>query len=304
MRILVTGGAGFIGRYLVNRLAARTDDRITILDDCSRQGLAAAPGLPDSVTFLRGDILDAGLLTTALQSVEVVYHLAAVSSVGAAQEDPARAYQVNIRGVEAVLRAARVAGVRRVVFASSREVYGEPAELPVPETAPLAPTSVYGVTKAAGECCCRLVEGLEIAIFRLANVYGPGDCGRVIPLFLDAALSGQPIILFGGDQILDFVWIEHVVDAFIAARTSDAVLGQPMNIGSGLATPISGLARALLDLTGSSSPVRRAPAKPFEVRRFVADPRLAQAAIGLPQVSDPLVGLQQVLEQKMRLIQQ
>jgi UDP-glucose 4-epimerase len=290
---------------LVNRLAARTIDHITILDDCSRQGLSAAPSLPDSATVLRGDVLDRDLLAEAMRSVEVVYHLAAVSSVGAAQTDPARAYQVNVGGVEEVLKAARAAGVRRVVFASSREVYGEPAELPVPETAPLAPTSVYGFTKAAGESCCRLAEGCEIAIFRLANVYGPGDCGRVIPIFLEAALSGRPIDLYGGDQTLDFVWIEHVVDAFMAARTSDAVLGRPMNIGSGIGTPISELARAILDLTGSSSPVRRAPAKPFEVRRFVADPRLAQAAIGLPQVSDPLVGLRQVLDwRRTRLIRQ
>jgi nucleoside-diphosphate-sugar epimerase len=300
MKILVTGGAGFIGRYLVNRLVSETRDSVTILDDCSRPGLSAAPDLPDSAIFLRGDILDGELLSRAMEAVEVVYHLAAVSSVGAAQANIPRAYQVNIHGVEAVLRAARAAGVRRVIFASSREVYGEPAEVPVPESAAFAPTSVYGLTKAAGESCCRLAEDLEIAILRLANVYGPGDHGRVIPIFVEAALLSKPIDLFGGDQILDFVWIEHVVDAFIAASTSDALPGRPMNIGSGIGTPILELARAILDLTGSSSPVRCLPAIPFEVRRFVADPGLAREALGLIRVSDPLMGLKRVLESAHR----
>src|ERR1700691_3652894 len=149
MKILVTGGAGFIGSQLVQRLASRPEMRVSVLDDLSRRGSKDGLDLPDSIQFHRADICDAAVLREAMNSADLVYHLAAISSVGAAQDDFGNAYRVNVIGTETVLKVARACGVRRVVFSSSREVYGEPSHLPVLESAPLLPKSAYGLTKAS-----------------------------------------------------------------------------------------------------------------------------------------------------------
>src|SRR4029077_13273970 len=122
-------------------------------------------------------------------------------------------FNTNVAGTFNLLQAAKSNGVRRVVFASSREVYGDPRQLPVPETAPIKPKNSYGASKAAGEAYCGAFgrEDLEIAVLRLANVYGPGDAGRVLPLFMGSALQDLPLVLYGGQQILDFVWIDVVI---------------------------------------------------------------------------------------------
>ena len=242
MRVLVTGGAGFIGSRLVKRLASRPEMRVSVLDDLSRRGSKNEPDLPDNIQFHRADICDAAVLRVAMDGADLVYHLAAISSVGAAQDDFGSAYRVNVIGTETVLKVAQACGVRRIVFSSSREVYGEPLDLPVPESAPLRPKSAYGLTKASGESCCRVADSVDALVLRLANVYGPGDFGRVIPIFLRSALLGEPLLLFGGEQILDFIWIEDVVDALIAAGGSQAVAG-PLNIGSGVGTQITEVAR-------------------------------------------------------------
>ena len=130
---------------------------------------------------------------------------------------------------------------------------------------------------------------------RLADVYGPGDFGRVIPIFLRNALPGEPLLVHGGEQILDFIWIDNVVDAPIAAGGSRPVAG-PLNIGSGVGTPINDLTRMIVDLAGSSSPVRHLPGRDFEVLRFVADTNAARCSLALKTSCDPLAHLGEMVE--------
>ena len=183
MGVVVTGGAGFIGHHLVAALARSTandlGEPIVVLDNLHRgQPRALAPWIASgAVRFIQGDLRDPRAVAEALVGASVVYHLAAQANVVGSETDPDYAFTTNVVGTEILLRAASAAGVRRVVFASSREVYGQPQALPVPETAPLAPRNTYGASKAAGEMLARAAAtgGLEIVALRLANVYGPGD---------------------------------------------------------------------------------------------------------------------------------
>jgi UDP-glucose 4-epimerase len=229
------------------------------------------------VEFVEGDVRDRHTVRTAMDGIGVVYHLAAQSNVLAAVRDVDYSFTTNVVGTLEVLSAVRERGVGRTVFTSSREVYGEAAALPVPETAPLNPKNAYGASKAAGELYCRVFGefGTEVVVLRLANVYGPGDAGRVIPLFLANAAGGGPLVIYGADKILDFVWIGDVVDALVKVQSAP-VAGQALNIGSGEGTTLHRLAQSVLDLTGSSSPIESAAARKAETDRFVADIRLAQ----------------------------
>ncbi len=205
--VLVTGGAGFIGSHLVGRLIRNGHKSITILDNLSRgrtENLAAAW---DSIRFVKGDIRDQETVARLMKGIDLVFHLAAQSNVIGAIQDVDYSSSTNIVGTAVIMQAARAAGVRRLVFTSSREVYGDPSNLPVPETAPLIPKNAYGMSKVAGEMCCTMSAGQppETAILRLANVYGSRDYGRVIPLFIESALDGRPVTIYGGNQILDFI---------------------------------------------------------------------------------------------------
>ena len=200
-------------------------------------------------------------------------------------------------GTYNVLACAREQGVRRVIFTSSREVYGEAPALPVPETVPLSPHNAYGASKAAGELYCRVFAsaGLDVAVLRLANVYGPGDSDRVILLFIDSALSGQPLVIYGDGKILDLVWIGDVLRALVAAASAP-LAGQPLNIGSGQGVTLPEIASRILELTGSSSLVRQLPARGMEVNRFVADISLARRFLGYSPSAGPLEHLAAVID--------
>ena len=266
MKVLVTGGAGFIGRHLVSALRIRSDD-VTVLDNLHR----GEPVAGDGAVLQIADVRDRAALAVAMKGVDVVYHLAAQSNVLGATSDPDYSFSTNVVGTYNVLRSAQERGVRRVVFTSSREVYGDAETLPVAETASFNPQNMYGASKAAGEFYCRLLatEGLEVMVLRLANVYGPGDRDRVIPLFIKMALSEQPLTIYGEGKILDFVWIGDVVTALVAAASAPADC--PINIGSGQGTTLLELAARVLEITGSASTVQHLPGRSIEVNRFVAD---------------------------------
>lgn len=293
MKILITGGAGYIGSRLGGRLAAAGHE-VTALDN-ERRGVRAA--VPASVRFVAGDVCDEALLVRETAGVELIYHLAAESAVMSAAADPEYCFAANVTGTFRVLRAAEKNAVRRVAFSSSREVYGDQAALPVAETTLPAPRNVYGASKAAAEMCCAafLNGGMEVSIVRLSNVYGPGDQGRVIPKFLESALRGVPLTLFGTEQVMDFVWIDTVLDALERLGTGAYVAG-PLNIGSGKGTTILELARRVMEAAGSTLPLDIAEKRDTEVMKFVADTRAAEAALGLTIPEDPLWGLPQVVE--------
>jgi nucleoside-diphosphate-sugar epimerase len=296
-RILITGGAGFIGHHLVGRLAHDHPGAVTVVDNLHRGDVANLGPCARDIVFRRQDIRDRPALDEAMRGCEVVFHLAAQSSVMGALQDTEYSCSTNVLGTFHVLEAASRAGVKRVVFTSSREVYGEPDHIPVPETALLRPKNPYGASKAAGEMYCRVFgqNSLQVVVLRLANVYGPRDTERVIPLFVERALRGLPLLLYDGTQILDFVWIDTVVDALVKAGFGE-FSSEPLNIGAGKGITIAGLARRILDLTNSRSTLKVEERRNVEVSRFVADTTRAQARLGLPTPEDPLFRLEEVVK--------
>lgn len=303
MKILVTGGAGFIGSHLVRRLVKDRVGSVTVLDNFHRARPENLADCRDEICLLRTDIRNPAALLEALCDVDLVYHLAAQSSVMGAEADADYTFRTNVLGTFELLRAARTSGVRRVVFTSSREVYGDPLRVPVPETAPLKPKNLYGASKVAGEAYCTVFgsDGLETAVLRLANVYGPGDTDRVLPLFFERALQGQPLVLYGGQQVLDFVWIDTVVEALCKVGFGD-LIPEPLNIGSGKGVTVSNSSRRVLELTGWRSQVEIVPARQTEVTRFVADVTRARQVLGLQQPADPLFGLAGMLDWTRRQV--
>jgi UDP-glucose 4-epimerase len=273
MKILISGGAGFIGRHLAIHLSHRSDCSIVVLDNLYRGSIPDLSQTDFSPAFVHGDIRDRGILSETMAGVDIVFHLAAQSNVIGANLDRDYSFSTNVAGTFNVLSAAEQAGVQKVIFASSREVYGEQQHFPVPEHAELKPKNAYGASKVAGEGYCRFFRsaGLPVQILRLANVYGPGDRDRVIPIFIENALRGEPLVLYGGDQVLDFVWIGTVLEAFERAMSLDALLESPVNIGSGTGVPIRELAQMVIQQTGSKSAITEVPGRPCETRGFIAD---------------------------------
>lgn len=307
MSIVVTGGAGFIGRHLVARLCANraafagADGPIVVVDNLRRGSREAlAEGIASGqVRFIEGDIRDTAVLAEAMRDAEYVYHLAGQSNVMGSEADPDYAFTTNVVGTYNVVQAALAAGARRLVFTSSREVYGQPVSLPVAESAPLAPKNAYGASKVAGEMTCRVAAargGLEVATLRLVNVYGPGDSGRVIPLWLEAAARGEHMVIYGGAQVIDFIWVEDAVSALIrAALVPRAVFSaagmshdanEPgffvaLNVGTGQGTPIQTLAERIREAVGNPVEMRIVPPRGAEVEQFVADTTLMRVTLGL-----------------------
>ena len=282
MRALVTGGAGFIGSHLVDALLAAGHEA-TIVDhlDPARAATfeaAAARG----ARLVRADVTDVPRMLGAFAQArpEVVFHLAAQIDVRRSVEDPSTDAHVNIGGTAAVLEAARQAGVRRVVLASTAGVYGDPERLPTPETAPLAPLSPYGAGKAAAEAYMSMfsrLHGLSTLSLRMSNVYGPrqnphGEAG-VVAIFCSAAAEGRQVTVFGdGAQTRDFVFVEDVVAAFLRAAASDAQ--GALNVSTGAETSLAQLVETL--------GVKRAdgPSRLGEIRRSSLDPALAAERLG------------------------
>ncbi len=296
-RILVTGGAGFIGSHLVDYLVSNNAGRVVVLDNLKR-GRAGnlAPSI-DRIEFIEGDIRDRAVVRRAAEGADLIFHLAAQSNVLGAVEDIDYSFTTNVGGTLEVLRAAKECGARRLVFTSSREVYGEVESLPVPETAPLSPKNAYGASKAAGEMYCRIFSGdrLSVRVLRLANVYGARDFDRVIPIFLGQALENEPLTLFGGKQILDFIWIDAVIEALLKASEALDWTG-PVNVGSGKGTTILDLARHVVSKVGSASQVRIEPQRNVEVSQFTASTERMREKLGIVPPADPLAGLPGLIE--------
>jgi UDP-glucose 4-epimerase len=287
--VLVTGGAGFIGHHLVRALLAR-GDQVVVLDNLhrgsfEREGLAGA-------ALVAGDMRSAADCAAAAAGCEVVIHLAAQSNVMGSESAPDYTFETNVTGTWNIARAAAAAGVRRFVFASSREVYGEPRCVPVVEEAPMRPKNVYGASKVAGEALLAggAAGAASVVTLRLANVIGPGDNGRVLPNWLDAVRRGDPMRVYGGAQELDFLPVDTCVAALVAAVDCDAPDG-PVNVGSGCGTALLVLAERLRQLYGDSSRIEMLPARSAEVVRFVADVTRMREILGIEPSSDPLATL-------------
>lgn len=280
-RFLVTGGAGFIGSHLIDRLVQCDQGDVVAFDNLRRGRSENLAGCQGKVPLLQADIRDVNALRSAMVGVDVVFHLAAQSNVLGAEHDSDYAISTNVIGTFNVLRSAQEAGVRRVIFSSSREVYGDPETLPVLETAPLRPKNGYGASKVSGEAYCdAFSRGIETVVLRFANVYGPRDIGRVIPIFLRNVQMEEPLVVYGGSQVVDFVWIADVIECLVRAATLPAI-GQPVNVGSGVGISVMDLAQTILEATGSRSSIRTFPARGLETCRFVADTGRMQRYLGV-----------------------
>jgi UDP-glucose 4-epimerase len=267
MRALVTGGAGFIGSHLVDALLA-SGDTVAVVDDLST---GRRERVPDGVPL---HVVDIAAIGEAMERErpDVVFHLAAQVDVRKSVADPAYDARANVAGTASVLEAARVAGARRVLFASTGgALYGESVPLPTPEDAPLAPFSPYGASKAAAETYLALytrLHGLSTLALRFGNVYGPrqdphGEAG-VIAIFSGAKVEGRRATVYGdGSQTRDYVYVGDVVSGFLAAAESDAT--GAVNIGTGVETSV----RELVEAIGVEADF--APARTGEVARSCLD---------------------------------
>ncbi len=307
MRFLVTGGAGFIGSALANRLV-KDGHEVHVLDDLSngRQSY-----LHPAVQFAEGDVDSIPLLWTLLPDVDCVYHLAARVSVAQSILYPREYNRVNVGGTVSLMEAMRDTGVRRVVFASSGAVYGRQAQQPVHENDPPQPDSPYAVSKWAAEQYIHTIGelwGLETVALRIFNAYGPHQSlplshAPVVPRFLQQALTGGSIVVFGdGQQSRDFVYVSDVVAALVSAATAKDVNRQVINIGSGVETTITELVNQIERVTGQSASRLVNRSHSGGVSRLVADISRAQMLLGFRPFVDLADGLQLILQEDERFI--
>ncbi len=274
MNILVTGGAGFIGSHLVDELSKDRDNNITILDNFHR---GSASNIRNHVKnkkikIINNDIRDYNSFKK-IGDIGCIYHLAAQSNVAGACFEPDYALSSNVNGTYNILKYASKNKIKRFIFASSREVYGNPKYLPVNEKHPLNPINIYGATKVCSEVLCNTfskTHNLKITILRIANAYGPRDKDRVIPIFMENARNNKDLELFGGKQVLDFIWIGDVIKSFIDISKNDRYIGETINIGTGVGTSIETLAKSIIKLTNSKSRIIYKKPRNFDVEKFIA----------------------------------
>lgn len=292
---LVTGGAGFIGSHVAQRLVT-LGYQVRILDNLSTGFRDNVDAIGD-VDFLEGDLRDVAACDAAVRGMDTVFHVAALPSVPRSLRDPLGSHESNVTGTLNILEAARRAGVRRVVYSSSSSVYGDTSVLPKTEPVELLPKSPYAAAKLAGEhyvlayARAGLVEGVALRYF---NVFGPrqdpnGPYAAVIPLFMRSAQTGAAVPLYGdGSQTRDFTFIDNVVEANMLAATGPAerVSSCVVNCGAGQRTSLLELIRAIEGITGKRVTVATQPPREGDVRDSQASLERAKAVLGyVPHVS-------------------
>ena len=290
MRVLVTGGAGFIGSHLVERLLAE-GHTVRVLDDFStgrRENLAfAKPGA--ALEVVEGDVRDPCAVREAVATVDGVFHEAALVSVPRSVEEPELSCAINAHGTARVFDAARRAGVRRVVFASSAAVYGDTAEVPVSERAAVRPLSPYGLDKLYTEQLAALhhaLYGQEALPLRYFNVFGPrqdpsSPYSGVISIFVTRLLAGQPITIHGdGEQTRDFVYVADVVEANMRAMFGSYGGPSPLNVGGDGRMSLKTLAALLGEIVGTTPVITHGAACAGDIRHSAADITAIRAALG------------------------
>jgi UDP-glucose 4-epimerase len=308
-KVLVTGGAGFIGSNLAEALL-KEGHFVRVLDDFStgkRENLIFDKTYP-SLEIIEGDIRDLSTCQKAVKGMEYVFHQGAVPSVQRSVEDPETSNAVNAGGTLNILLAARGGGVKRVIYASSSSIYGDTPTLPKHEEMPSDPLSPYALQKYIGEQYCRLfyqLYGLETISLRYFNIFGPKQdpnslYSAVIPKFIDALLQGRPPIIFGdGEQSRDFTYIENVVQANLLAMSAEHLHGEAINIACGKRISLNQLLSVLKEILGSKlSPLYQEPRK-GDVRHSLADIRKGKETINY----EPKVGIEIGLKKTVQFFQ-
>lgn len=285
---VVTGGAGFIGSTIVARLVSEGEE-VRVVDDFStghRENLAELEG---SMTLFEGSVCDSDLLREAFAGADYVLHQAALASVDRSVADPLATNSANVEGTLKVLLAARDAGVKRVVYASSSSVYGDLPELPKREDMTPMPKSPYAISKLSGEYYCRVfndIYGLETVSLRYFNVFGPRQDPRsryaaVIPIFICAILAGEVPRVFGdGEQSRDFTFVDNVVDVNLLAARADRAPGGVYNVGAGERCTLNELLELLQQLIGRRVQPQHCEERPGDVKHSHADVRAAREVLG------------------------
>jgi UDP-glucose 4-epimerase len=301
VQVLVTGGGGFIGSHIVERLV-RDGYGVRVVDNFTTGHRRNLEPLLDDVDVVEGDLQSYERAHAAVRDCEIVLHQAAMPSVPRSVQDPLTSNASNVIGTLNVLLAARDAGVRRVVFASSSSVYGAAPDLPKVETLPTLPISPYAVAKLAAEGYCRAfsqVYGLETVALRYFNVFGPrqdpnSQYSAVIPHFITAALQGKGVTIFGdGEQSRDFTYVDNVVEANLLAMNAPEVSGRTYNIACGDRISLNGLVASIGRILGRSIEPEYAPPRVGDVRHSMADIALARKELGY----DVAVGFDEGLAQ-------
>ena len=291
---LVTGGAGFIGGHLAERLV-RDGKSVRILDNFSSGREANLRSWGDRAEIIRDDIRNRAAVASAMTGVRVVFHLAALPSVPKSVADPVTSHDINVNGTLNVLLAARDARVQRLVFTSSSAVYGDSPTLPKREDMTPTPISPYGLHKLIGEQYCALFTrayALQTVSLRYFNVYGPrqdpqSEYAAAIPKFITSLLSGRPPTIFGdGEQTRDFTYVANVVDGNLAAAAAaPEAVGQTFNIAGGRRISVNELIATLNNILGTQITPTYAPPRPGDVLHSLADITKAHRLLdGTPRV--------------------
>lgn len=297
--ILVTGGAGFIGSHLVDRL--NPDNDVRILDDFRN---ATDYNIPSEVEVIEGDIRNEKLLSAATDGIDIIFHQAAIVSVEQSIDDPITSEQINVGGTLALLEAARKENAR-LVYASSTAIYGEPSTIPVSESHPTNPQSPYGAQKLSGDVYVRMysdIYDLETIALRYFNVFGPrqsgGPYGGVISIFTDQAVEGRPLTIEGdGTQTRDFVHVKDIVQANILAAATNNT-GKSYNVGTGNETSVLELAEIIQEITDTKSEIVYDKPRPGDVKHSCANIDMIQQELGFNPTVDLTDGLSELIHLK------
>jgi UDP-glucose 4-epimerase len=299
LRVLVTGGAGFIGSHLVKALV-KAGHQVRVLDNLSTGSIENLADVLNAIEFVRGDVRDYGVVESAVRGVDAVVHLAALIDVAESVERPDLYFDVNVRGTYNVVKASK--NVSTFIFASSSAVYGEPIRVPIPEDHPLMPKSPYAASKVSGEAFVQAFAnqyGFRPVILRLFNVYGPKQSrayAGVIIEFIRRVSRGEPPVIFGdGEQTRDFIHVGDVVEAIMLSLRNEGVRGV-FNIGSGEGVTINYLARLILKLMGREDlkPIY-APPRPGDIRHSIADISRARKELGFKLKVGLEVGIKELI---------
>jgi UDP-glucose 4-epimerase len=305
MKVLITGGAGFIGSHLVDQLLA-AGNRVRVLDNLStgkRENLPAHAQLE----FIQGDIRDRNLVLDAVRGVQAIVHLAAVASVQASVDDPTGTHETNFDGTLYLLEAARQERIRRFLYASSAAVYGDNTHLPLVEDEILNPLSPYAADKLAGEYYLRFYHakfGIETTAFRFFNIFGPrqdpsSPYSGVISIFVERVRQGEPVTLFGdGHQTRDFVYVGDLVKLLAQTLTTPQTAGQVINVGRGKQCSLLDLLAALEKLTGKPVERKFAAARLGDIVHSCADVSRLVRLLGQAPQTDIVTGLAEILRHR------
>jgi UDP-glucose 4-epimerase len=305
MKVLITGGAGFIGSHLAEHLLA-AGNSVRVLDNLStgkRENLPAHPQLE----FVQGDIRDKRLVSESAQGMAAIVHLAAVASVQASVDDPTGTHETNFDGTLYLLEAARKENIRRFLYASSAAVYGDNMRLPLVEEEILNPLSPYAADKLAGEYYLRFYHakfGIETTAFRFFNIFGPrqdpsSPYSGVISIFIERVSRGEPVTVFGdGRQTRDFVYVGDLVKLLAQALSGTQTAGQVINVGRGKQCSLLELLAALEKLTGKPVERRFAAARLGDIVHSCADISRLVRLLGKAPETDIVTGLGEILRHR------